>query len=56
VLAVYDAVRTAREHVADGNPTIVEAATYRLDAHTTNDDPSLYRHDEEVGGGRSANR
>ncbi|WP_254864705.1 thiamine pyrophosphate-dependent enzyme [Halovivax gelatinilyticus] len=48
VLAVYDAVRTARAHVADGNPTIVEAVTYRLDAHTTNDDPSLYRRDEEV--------
>ena len=48
VLAVYDAVKTAREHVAAGNPTIVEAVTYRLDAHTTNDDPSLYRDQEEV--------
>jgi len=48
VLAVYDAVQTAREHVADGNPTIVEAVTYRLDAHTTNDDPSLYRDQAEV--------
>lgn len=48
VLAVYDAVRTAREHVKEGNPTIVESVTYRLDAHTTNDDPSLYREDDEV--------
>lgn len=48
ILAIYDAVRTAREHVVEGNPTIVEAVTYRLDAHTTNDDPSLYRKDEEV--------
>ncbi|USZ73634.1 thiamine pyrophosphate-dependent enzyme [Natronosalvus halobius] len=48
ILAVYDAVRTAREHVSKGNPTIVESVSYRLDAHTTNDDPSLYRDDEEV--------
>ena len=48
VLAVYDAVRSAREHAANGNPTIVEAVTYRLDAHTTNDDPSLYRDQTEV--------
>ena len=48
VLAIYDAVTTAREHIREGNPTIVEAVTYRLDAHTTNDDPTLYRTDEEV--------
>jgi pyruvate dehydrogenase E1 component alpha subunit len=48
VLAVYDAVRTARENVVAGNPTIVESVSYRLDAHTTNDDPSLYREDNEV--------
>jgi pyruvate dehydrogenase E1 component alpha subunit len=48
VLAVYDAVSTARENVVRGNPTIVESVSYRLDAHTTNDDPSLYREDEEV--------
>lgn len=48
VLAIYDAVTTAREHVLAGNPTIVESVTYRLDAHTTNDDPSLYRDADEV--------
>lgn len=48
VLAVYDAVSTARENVVQGNPTIVESVSYRLDAHTTNDDPSLYREDSEV--------
>ncbi|WP_227778563.1 thiamine pyrophosphate-dependent enzyme [Haladaptatus pallidirubidus] len=48
VLAIYDAVTSAREHVKEGNPTIVESVTYRLDAHTTNDDPTLYRDDEEV--------
>ncbi len=48
VLAVYDACRSARERAVDGSPVLVEAVTYRLDAHTTNDDPSLYRSDEEV--------
>lgn len=47
-LAIYDAVRRAREHVKAGNPTIVEAVTYRLDAHTTNDDPTRYRDHDEV--------
>lgn len=47
-LAVYDAVRTARDRVLEGKPTIVESVTYRLDAHTTNDDPKRYRTDEEV--------
>ena len=49
VLAVYDAVATAREQVREGNPVFVESVTYRLDAHTTSDDPSRYRNEEEVG-------
>lgn len=48
VLAVYDAVRQAREQAAAGGPMLVESVTYRLDAHTTNDDPSRYRSDAEV--------
>ena len=48
VLAVYDAVQTARERVKDGNPVFVESVTYRLDAHTTSDDPTRYRDEEEV--------
>ena len=48
VLAVYDAVETARERVRDGEPVFVESVTYRLDAHTTSDDPTRYREDEEV--------
>lgn len=48
VLAVYDATRRARERALDGTPVIVESVTYRLDAHTTNDDPSRYRTQEEV--------
>jgi pyruvate dehydrogenase E1 component alpha subunit len=48
VLAVYDAVSTARKRVEAGDPVFVESVTYRLDAHTTSDDPTRYREDEEV--------
>lgn len=48
VLAVYDAVSTARERVRKGHPVFVESVTYRLGAHTTSDDPTRYREDEEV--------
>jgi len=48
VLAVYDATRRARERALAGTPVILESVTYRLDAHTTNDDPSRYRTQEEV--------
>ncbi|WP_135535998.1 MULTISPECIES: thiamine pyrophosphate-dependent dehydrogenase E1 component subunit alpha [Halostella] len=48
VLAVYNAVLTARENAMDGTPTLVEAVTYRRAAHTTSDDPSRYRERSEV--------
>ncbi len=48
VLAVYDAVSEARERVREGEPVFVESVTYRLDAHTTSDDPTRYRSDDEV--------
>jgi len=48
VLAVVDAMRRARERAVEGNPVLLEAVTYRLEAHTTNDDPSRYRDDAEV--------
>ncbi|MCG1003229.1 MULTISPECIES: thiamine pyrophosphate-dependent enzyme [Halobacterium] len=48
VLAVYEAVEEARERVREGEPVFVESVTYRLDAHTTSDDPTRYRSDEEV--------
>ncbi|MFB6360093.1 MAG: thiamine pyrophosphate-dependent enzyme, partial [Halobacteriales archaeon] len=48
ILAVYEATKRARERALDGTPVIVESVTYRLDAHTTNDDPSRYRSDTEV--------
>ncbi|WP_324790027.1 pyruvate dehydrogenase (acetyl-transferring) E1 component subunit alpha [Streptomyces sp. H51] len=49
VLAVHEvldeAVRRAR---AGGGPTLVEAITYRVDAHTNADDATRYRTDAEV--------
>lgn len=47
--AVYDAVAKARKECIEGNgPILIEAMTYRLGAHSTADDPSLYRKEEEV--------
>jgi pyruvate dehydrogenase E1 component alpha subunit len=49
VLATYAVVRDAAERArAGGGPTLIEAVTYRMEAHTTSDDPSRYRSDEEV--------
>ena len=48
VLAVYTTLMHAFEHARKGNgPVVVEALTYRMGAHTTNDDPSIYRSKEE---------
>src|SRR5882672_7191037 len=49
VLAVYAAAREAvdRARAGDG-PTLIECVTYRLGVHTTADDPTKYRTDEEV--------
>ncbi|HEV8458287.1 MAG TPA: pyruvate dehydrogenase (acetyl-transferring) E1 component subunit alpha [Methylomirabilota bacterium] len=49
VLAVYAASREAVERArAGGGPTLIECVTYRLGVHTTADDPTKYRSDEEV--------
>ena len=49
VLAVYHAVRQAADRARRGEgPTFIEAVTYRLGAHSTSDDPSRYRSQEEV--------
>jgi len=49
VLAVYAAAHEAvdRARAGDG-PTLIECVTYRLGVHTTADDPTKYRADEEV--------
>lgn len=47
--AVHEGVRKARDHCLEGKgPVLIEAMTYRMGAHSTSDDPSLYRSDEEV--------
>jgi pyruvate dehydrogenase E1 component alpha subunit len=49
VLAVLAATREAAERARAGDgPTLIECVTYRLAMHTTADDPSKYRGDEEV--------
>ncbi|MFJ4847695.1 MULTISPECIES: pyruvate dehydrogenase (acetyl-transferring) E1 component subunit alpha [unclassified Streptomyces] len=48
VLAVLAVTRAALEHARSGQgPMLVEAFTYRMGAHTTSDDPTRYRLDEE---------
>lgn len=48
-LAVYEAVARARRFCLEGKgPVLIEALTYRLGAHSTSDDPSLYRQEAEV--------
>lgn len=49
-LAMYQVTGDARDRALDGGgPTLIEAVTYRLGAHTTADDPSRYVDaDEEV--------
>ena len=48
-LAVYKAVRDALERAYAGEgPSFIEAITYRLMMHTTADDPTKYRSNEEV--------
>jgi pyruvate dehydrogenase E1 component alpha subunit len=49
VLAVYVAAReaVARARAGEG-PTLLECVTYRLSVHTTADDPTKYRSEEEV--------
>ncbi len=48
-LAVYVGTREAVDKAkAGGGPTLIEAVTYRLGVHTTADDPTKYRSNEEV--------
>ena len=49
ILAVYAAAQEAVQRArAGGGPTLIECVTYRLAMHTTADDPTRYRSDEEV--------
>ncbi|MBS4170601.1 2-oxoisovalerate dehydrogenase subunit alpha 2, mitochondrial [Neochlamydia sp. AcF95] len=47
--AIYEAVSQARQACIEGQgPVFIEAMTYRLGAHSTSDDPSVYRQEKEV--------
>ncbi|HYG70604.1 MAG TPA: thiamine pyrophosphate-dependent enzyme [Anaeromyxobacteraceae bacterium] len=49
LLAVWNATRRARERAAAGEgPTLLECVTYRLEGHSTSDDPRAYRPAELV--------
>jgi len=48
-LSVFGAMSAAVQHARDGKgPFLVEAITYRMGAHSSSDDPRMYRSDEEV--------
>jgi pyruvate dehydrogenase E1 component alpha subunit len=49
VLEVFSATSAAADHARQGNgPFLIEAITYRMGAHSSSDDPRMYRSDEEV--------
>ena len=54
VLAVYQATSEAAARArADGTPTLIEAVTYRMGAHSTADDATKYRGADEVDAWKS---
>jgi pyruvate dehydrogenase E1 component alpha subunit len=54
VLAVYRVTRDARDRaLAGAGPTLIEARTYRIGAHSTADDAGRYRDDAEVEAARA---
>lgn len=49
IFAMYNATKEAVDRARNGEgPTLIEAYTYRLGAHTTSDDPTKYRENQEV--------
>jgi pyruvate dehydrogenase E1 component alpha subunit len=49
LLAVHAVVRRARARAAAGEgPTLIECVTYRLEGHSTSDDPRAYRSADQV--------
>jgi pyruvate dehydrogenase E1 component alpha subunit len=48
-LACYAVVAAAAERARAGHgPTLIEAVTYRMGPHTTSDDPTRYRSQDEL--------
>lgn len=53
VLAVYRATEEAMERARTGQgPSFLEAITYRMEAHTSSDDPKRYREEAEIAAWR----
>lgn len=49
VLATYAVTKKAVENAREGQgPALIEALTYRMEAHTTSDDPTRYRTKEDL--------
>ena len=49
VLACYAVMAAAAERArTGGGPTLIEAVTYRMGPHTTSDDPTRYRSEDEL--------
>lgn len=49
IFAMYAVTKLAVDRARNGHgPTLIEAYTYRVGAHTTSDDPTIYRDDAEV--------
>ncbi|KAI1721718.1 dehydrogenase e1 component domain-containing protein [Ditylenchus destructor] len=46
--AVFNVTKKAREFALENKPVLIEAMTYRLGHHSTSDDSSAYRSQEEV--------
>lgn len=47
--AVHEVVGKARAICLEGNgPVLIEAMTFRMGAHSTSDDPTLYRKEDEI--------
>jgi 2-oxoisovalerate dehydrogenase E1 component alpha subunit len=54
VLACHAVTERALQRARDGQgPTLIEAVTYRMGAHTTSDDPTRYRDSSEVDAWRA---
>ena len=47
VIAVYKATKNALDRAKDG-PSLIECVTYRMSMHTTADDPTKYRDEDQV--------
>lgn len=48
IFAMLTVSRKAVEYAREHGPVLIEAYTYRMGAHTTSDDPTKYRTDEDV--------